>query len=308
MTDAVAVFPPGFRVLDAVGDPVSGATITFYNAGTTTPKAVYIDQNLTTSLGSVVYCDAGGHPVAGSGSTTKVPVYTGTASYKVVIKTATGVTLATFDNLKGAPVSGTGGGGGSGITQDAADLRYVRNANALTAATSIDPTDIIPIWDTATLSNRGITYANFKTDIVTEMKADGDMFGSGVRALFQQTTAPTGWTKITTYTDHALRLTNGSVTNGGTTAFSTVFASRPLTGTVQGHTLALNEIPSHYHDYQAAINGGGIYSLSGGGSFDLVEIMQTQSVGGTESHAHGLSMTNLNMDVHYVDVILASKN
>ena len=45
-TDSVLIFPPGFRVTNANGTPVSGAKIKFYNAGTvvtrdTVPGKVY---------------------------------------------------------------------------------------------------------------------------------------------------------------------------------------------------------------------------------------------------------------------------
>lgn len=57
-----------------------------------------------------------------------------------------------------------------------------------------------------------------------------DVFPSGTKMLFQQTSAPTGWTKDTTHNNKALRLVNGTVGTGGTTAFTTVFASRTPTG------------------------------------------------------------------------------
>ena len=43
--------------------------------------------------------------------------------------------------------------------------------------------------------------------------------------LFQQTAAPTGWTKQTTHNDKALRLQTGTVGTGGSVAFSTAFAT-----------------------------------------------------------------------------------
>ncbi len=103
MTDAVQIFPPGFRVTDDVtGAPVSGAKIKFYDAGTTTPKTVYSNSGLSSSLGSTVYTDSMGAPVASSGSNTAVMVYTGTAAYKVVITTSDDDTILSLDNIKGA--------------------------------------------------------------------------------------------------------------------------------------------------------------------------------------------------------------
>jgi hypothetical protein len=55
--------PGAWPVFDAAGDPVSGATISFFQPGTTTPKPVYSDDSLTTSLGSVLTTNAAGEPI-----------------------------------------------------------------------------------------------------------------------------------------------------------------------------------------------------------------------------------------------------
>jgi len=102
MTDAVNVFPPGFRVTDADVNPVPGAVLRFYDAGTTNPRTVYSDSALTVPLGTVVYCDSGGAPVSSSGGTNKVVIYTGTTAYKVVAETALGSQVWSLDDLKGA--------------------------------------------------------------------------------------------------------------------------------------------------------------------------------------------------------------
>jgi hypothetical protein len=103
MVDAVQIFSPGYRVTDnSTGAPVSGAKIKFFNAGTSTPKTVYSDSGLSSSLGSVVYCDSLGTPVASEGSSTAVMVYTGTAAYKCTITTSADVTIKSLDNIKGA--------------------------------------------------------------------------------------------------------------------------------------------------------------------------------------------------------------
>lgn len=102
MTDSVNVFPPFWRFLDENGDPVAGGYLEFYLAGSSTPLSVYSDAGLTSALGTTVYCDSGGHPVASSGSSTKVTIWTGTTDYKVVGKTSAGTTLGTLDNFPGA--------------------------------------------------------------------------------------------------------------------------------------------------------------------------------------------------------------
>lgn len=102
MPDATVVFPAAFRILDGNGTPVSGAKIRFYDAGTSTPKAVYSNSALSASLGAVVYTNSVGLPVANQGSSTAVVAYVGTAAYKVTITDANDVTILTLDNIKGA--------------------------------------------------------------------------------------------------------------------------------------------------------------------------------------------------------------
>lgn len=102
MTDSTRVFDPLWRATDSNGDPVSGAKIKFYDAGTTTPRTVYSNSALSSSLGSIVYCGSDGLPVASQGSSTEVSVYTGTSAYKVVITDDSDVEIATYDNLLGA--------------------------------------------------------------------------------------------------------------------------------------------------------------------------------------------------------------
>lgn len=66
---------------------------------------------------------------------------------------------------------------------------------------------------------------------------------SGTYMLFGQTAAPTGWTKITTNNNAALRVVSGSASTGGTVDFTTAFASQAVSGTVgtTGSTTATNQ-------------------------------------------------------------------
>jgi Protein of unknown function (DUF2793) len=104
MTDSVAVFIPGYRLTDsATGAPIVGATIAFYDAGTTNPKTVYSDSTLLTAIGTSVITDALGCPT--SDGSTKTDVFVGTSPYKVVISNASAVVIETKDNRPGAVVS-----------------------------------------------------------------------------------------------------------------------------------------------------------------------------------------------------------
>lgn len=104
MTDSVFVFAPGERLTDDLtGAPISGATIFFYDAGTTDTKTVYADADLSASIGTSVVTDSLGYPT--SDGSTRTLIYVGTAPYKLVIKDADSNTIATHDNIPGAVVS-----------------------------------------------------------------------------------------------------------------------------------------------------------------------------------------------------------
>lgn len=110
---------------------------------------------------------------------------------------------------------------------------------------------------------------------------------AGTIMLFQQTTAPTGWTKILTQNDKVLRVVSGAAGTGGTHALSTMGAQ-----TGGAHTLTLAESPAH-GGHVAAGTG-----LSGGIAFN-----DNVSLGGGDSHTHTVALA-----LAYVDIILASKN
>ena len=57
---------------------------------------------------------------------------------------------------------------------------------------------------------------------------ENGVHASGTKMLFQQSTAPTGWTKDTTHNDKALRVVSGTASIGGSVAFTTAFASQTL--------------------------------------------------------------------------------
>lgn len=55
-----AFYAARFRAVDANGDPIPGAILSFFEAGTATPLAVYSDVDGTVPLGVTVTADAGG--------------------------------------------------------------------------------------------------------------------------------------------------------------------------------------------------------------------------------------------------------
>lgn len=148
-------------------------------------------------------------------------------------------------------------------------------------------------------------------------------FPQGCRMLFQQTAAPSGWTKVTTYSNAALRLVSGSVSayTAGK-AFSSCFAagrattSKAAGGTVQAHKLTVAEMPAHKHDLLDGKNNSGpdAHDHSLGWQYGYWGIWRTSrigSTGGNQPHSHGFTGAShnhtLDLNVNYVDVILAQR-
>jgi hypothetical protein len=148
-----------------------------------------------------------------------------------------------------------------------------------------------------------------------------NLIPAGTAMLFAQTNAPTGWTKVTTHDNKALRVVSGAASSGGTTGFTAAFNT---SFTSDGTTLTESQIPSHRHGmfdqydltssyelgnypaYTAAwgSNSGGDteYSINSNLSLDA-NFGVSGATGGAQSHSH-----TMNFDVAYVDVIIATKN
>ena len=170
------------------------------------------------------------------------------------------------------------------------------------------------------------TELNYVDGVTSNIQTQFDnLIPSGTKMLFQQTSAPTGWTKITTHNDKAIRVVSGTASTGGTVAFTTAFASHTptgsvstsISGTVANHTLTISQIPSHSHETTAharASGSSGLVHEPQSGTSPLQ--FATNSVGGGGAHNHGWSGsatstftgTAIDLDVSYVDVIICSKD
>ena len=152
-------------------------------------------------------------------------------------------------------------------------------------------------------------------------------FPSGTKMIFQQTSAPTGWTKVTSSGDNrALRVVSGSAGSGGSAAFTSAFSSQSVSGSIanggnntnnggnntNNHTLSTSEMPSHRHipgnrpiwDEAAGeygtINNQGYVSYPGGrynGSANY-DLHYSNYTGSTGSHAHSISSHSHSIDAH----------
>ena len=144
-------------------------------------------------------------------------------------------------------------------------------------------------------------------------------FPTGTLMLFQQTAAPTGWTKQTTHNNKALRVVSGTASSGGTNSFSSVFTDQTPTITLSGlsasaTTSSESQMPSHSHAPPVTgnfvIQGSGTCVWGGGGGGNLYGT--TGSTGGGGSHTHSVSgsasSSSISLAVQYVDLIIAIKN
>jgi hypothetical protein len=131
--------------------------------------------------------------------------------------------------------------------------------------------------------------------------------------LFQQTSAPTGWTKSTTHNDKALRLTSGTVGTGGSVAFSTAMATPAgsvsgnpgsnlavgagnlavsMSGNISDTTLSIAQMPAHNHNIAHAGGNSGAAFTGGNNAGAAGNVANaTSQTGGGAAHNHGHNLS-----------------
>lgn len=166
------------------------------------------------------------------------------------------------------------------------------------------------------------------------------MYPAGTVKVFYQASAPTGWTRVATQNNKALRVVSGTGGgSGGTTNFTTVLSASngsfsvnvnntfPIglapttTQNVGNTTLALSQLPDHVHTGLTGGSGGsGATPFSFGGTFLVSGTiasggMNENSGGGSHTHPFSGSLTmnetrnySLNLAVQYIDTIICSLN
>ena len=147
--------------------------------------------------------------------------------------------------------------------------------------------------------------------------------------MFQSSTAPVGWTKLTTDHDCIINVRSGTPSRGGTRDFSTVFTTVPISGTLSSTSASVNpfaaQSPLHQHQ---GVQSWGSTSPAGPvpASFSGTSYTQwypgnpynTSSAGSSLAHNHTMpvpaALTNipfsqtLDFTLKYVDVIVAQRN
>ncbi len=120
--------------------------------------------------------------------------------------------------------------------------------------------------------------------------------------LFMQAATPTGWTRLNTVDNRALRIIGTSGTGGatgGATAFDSVFGSGKTTGS---DTPSITKTAAHTHQMYPASSGTN--GIGGGqqGTFAGTP-KNTASTGSGTSHSHTVSL-----DLHFVNILHCSKD
>jgi hypothetical protein len=104
----------------------------------------------------------------------------------------------------------------------------------------------------AVTGTSSFTGATTFTNAITMSGRLVDALPTGTKMLFQQTTAPVGWTKDVANDNKALRVVSGTVGTGGSVAFTTAFSSQNVGGTA----LTTAQLPSHTHTFSGSGNTG----------------------------------------------------
>ena len=335
--------PPYMQLLSSNAEApalLASSELYFYDPGTTDARTVYQDSTLLT---------AHAQPVVANSAGRFAPIYLPVGNYKVIHKDSSGNTIWTADNVPGkaaeadditsalpsTPVlSKTGDytvlaanmgaiiyadptGGDITITLISAvtagdgahiTIKHAGTANNVTIATvSAQTIDGVTSW---VLKERYsfITIVSNGANWVMKDHA----YGNAVLSLFQQTAAPSGWTKSTTHNDKALRIVSGTASTGGSTAFTSVFTARTIAqANLPNVNFSGTSIQMSPAAYVSTLNKSYVgISVGGGGATNVLTDSTSVSTSAASfggSVPSGGSGTAMDFAVQYVDVILAQK-
>jgi hypothetical protein len=196
--------------------------------------------------------------------------------------------------------------GGTGLTTLTANNVILGNGTS-------NPSFVAPGNSANVLTSNGTTW-------VSSVVPQPEFFSSGTRMTFNQTAAPTGWTKDTSTDNAGFRLVSGNASSGGSVDFTTAFSSSravtvtSMSGSAGATTLSTPQIPSHKHNVAISGGGGGpqeaIDAPTSGTTFSNLDAVL--NTGGGGSHTHPFSFSTgagtVDLSIKYVDLIIAQKD
>jgi hypothetical protein len=218
----------------------------------------------------------------------------------VVDVTTQTTSLVTGSITASSPIAVSSGGTG---------LATLTANNVILGNGTSNPSFVAPGNSANVLTSNGTTW-------VSSVVPQPEFFSSGTRMTFNQTSAPTGWTKDTSTDNAGFRLVSGSASSGGSVDFTTAFsAARAVTvtsmsGSAGATTLSTPQIPSHNHQIATspayAIGAPSIGNNGGGGN------LFSGNTGGGGAHTHPFSFSTgagtVDLSIKYVDLIIAQKD
>jgi len=126
---------------------------------------------------------------------------------------------------------------------------------------------------------------------------------SGVKVLYYEATAPVGWTKVTSHNDKCLRVVSGTGGgSGGSTAFTSVFASRTPTGSVSGSNSGGSVANTTATGSVSGSNSGGSVSGSVSGSNSGGSINNEIVTGSVSGSNSGGSVNNTTLSESQIPI------
>ena len=335
--------PPYMQLLSSNAEAptlLAGSKLYFYNAGGTTDRTVYQDSTLLT---------AHAQPVVANSAGRFAPIYLPVGDYKVVHKDSADTTIWTADNVPGKAAAAANLTSAlpdtpvlsktSNYTVLAADMGSIIYADPTGGDITITLISAVTAGDGAHITVKHAGTANNVTiATVSSQTIDGvtswvlkerysfitivsnganwvmkdHAYGNAVLSLFQQTAAPSGWTKSTTHNDKALRIVSGTASTGGSTAFTSVFTARTIAqANLPNVNFSGTSIQMNPAAYVSTLNKSSVgISVGGGGATNVLTDSTSVSTSAASfggSVPSGGSGTAMDFAVQYVDVILAQK-
>jgi hypothetical protein len=302
----------------------SGSLTATRNIIVPTVNKLYSIKNATTGAQSILVKTSGGTGITIPNGETATVICDGTNVVYAFTAAGMGISMA----VAASAVTNTPAGNIAATNVQAAlneldtekaklgtngDITSLTACTAITAGTvTVATGDLVYVQDVSAANVLKVVTAQSIANL-----APTSTFPSGTRMTFNQTAAPTGWTKDTTagLDDSIMRIVTGTVGSGGSTAFST-FNGQTATG---AYALALADIPAHDHEgtwydmvYTAGTLNGGSFTMNTSAITNRQLSLGTAAISGTHKVAsnggggtHSHTMTTA---IKYNDFIIASKD